>query len=74
MLILIPYCNIAIFYDIVHLWTIDWDLYLDIHMQMCVHSNTDLICGFFFYFLMLVTISLRKCQLFIIASDKSQFI
>ena len=51
MLILIPYCNIAIFYDIVHLWTIDWDLYLDIHMQMCDHSNTDLICGFVFIFL-----------------------
>ena len=51
MLILIPYCNIAIFYDIVHLWTIDWDLYLDIHMQMCDHSNTDLICEFVFIFL-----------------------
>ena len=26
--------NMASFYDVVHLWTIDWVLFLDIHMQI----------------------------------------
>ena len=26
--------HIASFYDVVHLWTIDWVLFLDIHMQI----------------------------------------
>ena len=32
------------FFDIVHLWTINWVLFLVIHMQICVPSNNDLIC------------------------------
>ena len=38
-------CNIASFYDIVHISTTDWVLFLDIHMQICVPQNIDLICG-----------------------------
>ena len=37
--------HIASFYDVVHLWTIDWVLFLDIHMQISVPPNIDLICG-----------------------------
>ena len=37
--------HIASFYDVVHLWTIDWVLFLDIHMQIFVPANLDLICG-----------------------------
>ena len=35
---------IASFYDIVHLWTINWVLYLDIHIQIRVPPYIDLIC------------------------------
>ena len=37
--------HIASFYDVAHLWTIDWVLFLDIHMQIFVLTNIDLICG-----------------------------
>ena len=37
--------HIASFYDVVHLWTIDWVLLLDKHMQIFVHPNIYLICG-----------------------------
>ena len=43
--------HIASFYDIVHLWTIDWELSLDIYMQICVPPNIDLICGLVSIFL-----------------------
>ena len=49
MLDLIPY--IASFYHIVHIWTIEWVLFLDIHMIIFVPSNIDLICGFILIFL-----------------------
>ena len=48
MLNLIPYC---IIYDIVLILRIDWVLFLDIHMQICVPPNTDLICGLVLIFL-----------------------
>ena len=35
------------FYDIVHLLTI----FLDMHMQICVPTNNDLICGLVLVFL-----------------------
>ena len=31
--------HIASFYEAVHLWTIDWVLFLDIHMQIFVSSS-----------------------------------
>ena len=37
--------HIASFYDVVHLWTIDWVLFLDIHMQIFIPLNIDLICS-----------------------------
>ena len=43
--------HIASFYDIVHIWTIDWVLFLDIHMQICVPPNIDIICGSVLIFL-----------------------
>ena len=43
--------HIASFYDIVHLWTINWVLYLDIHIQIRVLPNIDLIYGFVLTFL-----------------------
>ena len=49
MLNLIPF--FAPFYDIVHLWTINWVLYLNIHIQMRVPPNIDLIYGFVLIFL-----------------------
>ena len=48
MLKLIP---IASSYDIVHIWTINWVLYLDIHIQIRVTPNIDLLCGFILNFL-----------------------
>ena len=33
------------FYDIVHIWTFGWVLDLDIHVQICVPQNIDLVCG-----------------------------
>ena len=38
-------------YDIVHLWTINWVLYVDIYIQIRVPPNIDLICGFVLIFL-----------------------
>ena len=43
--------HIASFYDIVHLWTINWVSFLDIHIQICVPLNIDLICGLVLIFL-----------------------
>ena len=43
--------HIASFYDAVHLWTIDSVLFLDIHMQIFVPPNIDLVCGFVCIFL-----------------------
>ena len=43
--------HMALFHYIVHLWTIDWILFLDIHMQICVPLNIDLICGLVLTFL-----------------------
>ena len=43
--------HIASFYDIVHIWTIYWVLFFDIHMQICVPPNIDLICGLVLIFL-----------------------
>ena len=37
--------HIASFYNIVHHWTIDRVLLLDIHMQIFVTPNIDLVCG-----------------------------
>ena len=31
--------HIASFYEVVHLWTIDWVLFSDIHMQIFVSSS-----------------------------------
>ena len=45
------YSHIASLYDIVHIWTIDRVLILDIHMQICVPQNIDLICGLVLIFL-----------------------
>ena len=39
--------HIASFYDVVHLWAIDWVLFLDIHMQIFVPPNIDLIVVLF---------------------------
>ena len=39
--------HIASFYDIMHLWI----LFLDIHIQICVPVNIDLICGLILIFL-----------------------
>ena len=39
------------FYDIVPLRTINWVLFLDINIQICVPPNIDLICGLFLIFL-----------------------
>ena len=41
MLYLIPYCIIL---QIVHIWTIDWVLFLDIHIQICLPPHIDLVC------------------------------
>ena len=35
----------------VHISAIDWVLVLDIHMQICVPQNIDLICGLVLVFL-----------------------
>ena len=35
----------------VHIWTINWVLHLDIHIQIRVPPNIDLICGFVLIFL-----------------------
>ena len=43
--------HITSFYDVVHLWTIDWVLFLDIHMQIFVPPNIDLFCGLLWIFL-----------------------
>ena len=43
--------HIASFYDIVHLWTKNWVLFLDINIQICVPPNIDLICGLVLIFL-----------------------
>ena len=43
--------HIALFYDVVHLWTINWILYLDIHIQIRVPPNIGLICGCVLFFL-----------------------
>ena len=43
--------HIASFYDVVHLLTIDWVLFFDIHMQIFVPPNIDLICGLVCIFL-----------------------
>ena len=43
--------HIAPFYDIVHLWTTNWVLFFDIHIQICVPANIDLICGLVLIFL-----------------------
>ena len=43
--------HIASFYDTVHLWTINWVLFLDINIQICVPRNIDLICGLVLIFL-----------------------
>ena len=43
--------NIALFYDKVHLWTIDKVLFLEIRMQICVPLTIDLICGFVLIFI-----------------------
>ena len=48
MLSLIPCCNI---YEIVHLLTINWVLFLDIHIQICVPPNIDLILGLVLIFI-----------------------
>ena len=48
MLNLIPYC---IIYDKVHIWRINLVLFLDIHIQICVPPNIDLICGLILIFL-----------------------
>ena len=45
---LIPFASVN---DIVHLWTINWVLYLDIHIQTRVPPNVDLICRFVLIFL-----------------------
>ena len=39
---LIPYCISS---DRAHISTIDKVIFLDIHMQICVPPNIDLICG-----------------------------
>ena len=52
--------HIASVNDIVHLWTIDWVLFLDIHMQICVPPNIDLICGLVLIFL---------CELLSVSDD-----
>ena len=43
--------HIASFYDTVHIWTINWVLYLDKQIQIHVPPNIDLICGFNLIFL-----------------------
>ena len=43
--------HMASFNDIVHLWTINLVLFLDIHIQICVPPNIDLICGLVLIFL-----------------------
>ena len=43
--------HIALFYDTVHLWTVNLVLFLDIHIQICVLPNIDLICGLVLIFL-----------------------
>ena len=45
------YSHIASFYDIVNLWTINWVLVLEKHIQICVPPNIDLICGLVLIFL-----------------------
>ena len=44
--------HIASFYDKVHISTINWVIFLDIHIQICVTPNIDLICE-----LVLITLS-----------------
>ena len=57
------------------LWTTDWNLFFDLHMQICVPPNIDLICGLVSIFLCgLLTTSLRGYRVFIIVSEKNQFI
>ena len=41
--------HIASFYDVVHLWTINLVLYLDIHIQIRVPPNIDLIVDAFYF-------------------------
>ena len=48
------------FYDIGLFLTIDWVLVLDIHMQICVPPNIDLICGLVLIFL---------CGLLLVSDD-----
>ena len=43
--------HIASFYYVVHIWTFDWVLFLDIHMQIFVHRNIDRIRGLVWIFL-----------------------
>ena len=45
------YPFIASFFDVVHLWTINLILFLDIRIQICVPPNIDLICGLVLIFL-----------------------
>ena len=45
------YSNNGSFYEIVHIWTIDRVLFLDIHMHIRVPPNIDLIiCGLVLFF------------------------
>ena len=43
--------NIASFYDIVHIWTINWVIFFNKHIQICVPPNIDQICGLVLIFL-----------------------
>ena len=43
--------HIDSFYDIVHPWTINWGVSLDINIQICVPTSIDLICGLALIFL-----------------------
>ena len=43
--------HFAPFYDIVHLWAINLVLFLDIHIQICVPRNIDIICGLILIFI-----------------------
>ena len=42
---------IALFYDIMHIWTIEWVLFVDKHMQICIPTNFDLAYGLVLIFL-----------------------
>ena len=56
--------SIASFYDIVHLWAIDWVLFLDnTHANLCT-TNIYLTCGLVLIFLcVFLTISLWRYRL-----------